>query len=67
MDVVKRALAEHPDVFESRTGDAAKAVGRSALATVWQLRTEPEIPEAAWDEFDAWADEHAEDESERAP
>jgi hypothetical protein len=30
-------LKEHPDVFESRTGEAAKAVGRSPRATVWRL------------------------------
>lgn len=37
---------QHPDVFESRTGEAAKAVGRSAQATVWQLvsATPEQIP-----------------------
>jgi hypothetical protein len=45
VDIVKAVLAEHVDVFESRTGDAAKAVGRSASATVWQLRDENEEPE----------------------
>lgn len=38
VDIVKAVLEEHPDEFESRTGDAAKALGRSASATVWQLR-----------------------------
>jgi hypothetical protein len=37
-DGVKNALEQHPDVFESRTGAEAKAVGRSPTATVWQLR-----------------------------
>jgi hypothetical protein len=36
--IVKKVLVEHPDVFESRTGDEAKALGRSAQATLWQLR-----------------------------
>jgi hypothetical protein len=40
VDVVTGVLREHPDAFESRTGEEAKAVGRSALATVWQLRDE---------------------------
>lgn len=34
---VKQLLETHPDVFESRTGDAAKEVGRHPNATVWQL------------------------------
>ena len=38
VDNIKQELGEHPDRFESRTGDAAKEVGRSKLATVWQLR-----------------------------
>ena len=29
VDLVKKVLGEHPDVFESRTGDAAKQLGRS--------------------------------------
>jgi hypothetical protein len=37
VDTIKKVLVEHPDVFESRTGEAAKAVGRSATATIWQL------------------------------
>ena len=28
----------HPELFESRTGEEAKALGRKANATVWQLR-----------------------------
>jgi AAA domain len=34
---IKKTLAEHPDLFVSRTGAEAAAVGRSKLATVWQL------------------------------
>ena len=37
---IKAVLEEHPDVFESRTGDAAQTLGRSARATVWQLHSE---------------------------
>lgn len=44
-DVVKRVLEEHPDVFESRTGDGARQLGRSSLATVWGLPS-PEPAEA---------------------
>jgi hypothetical protein len=33
-EIVKKVLSEHPDVFESRTGDEAKALGRSSRATV---------------------------------
>jgi AAA domain len=33
---VKKALEAHPDRFVSRTGDAAKEVGRHPAATVWQ-------------------------------
>jgi putative DNA primase/helicase len=40
VDVVKKILAEHPDVFESRTGEEAKALGRSPSAVLWQLRAE---------------------------
>ena len=40
VDTVKTVLEEHPDVFESRTGEEAKAVGRSPQATVWNLRTD---------------------------
>jgi hypothetical protein len=34
---IKKVLEEHPDVFESRTGEAAKALGRKMNAIVWQL------------------------------
>jgi hypothetical protein len=40
VDTVKAVLLERPDVFKSRTGDEAKAVGRSKQATVWQLKAE---------------------------
>jgi hypothetical protein len=36
--IVKKVLSEHPDVFESRTGDEAKELGRSPRATVWGQR-----------------------------
>jgi hypothetical protein len=32
---VRGVLDDHPDVFESRTGDAAKALGRSPRSTLW--------------------------------
>jgi hypothetical protein len=38
---VKRVLAEHPDVFEMRTGDAARQLGRRPDAELWGLRLEP--------------------------
>ena len=38
IDTIKAVLDEHPDVFVSRTGEAAKELGRSGQATVWQLR-----------------------------
>jgi hypothetical protein len=37
VDTVKPVLVEHPEVFESRTGEAAQQLGRSTRATVWQL------------------------------
>jgi putative DNA primase/helicase len=40
--IVKKVLEEHPDVFESRTGEDAKSLGRKPQATVWQLRREDE-------------------------
>jgi putative DNA primase/helicase len=36
--IVKKVLEEHLDVFESRTGDEAKALGRSKQATLWRLQ-----------------------------
>ena len=42
--IVKKVLEEHPDVFESRTGDEAKALGRKAQATLWQLRSAEAVP-----------------------
>jgi hypothetical protein len=45
VDTIKTVLEEHPDVFESRTGEAAKEVGRSAAAIVWQLKPTPAIDE----------------------
>jgi hypothetical protein len=38
--IVKKVLEEHPDVFESRTGDEAKALGRSAQAVLWRLQND---------------------------
>jgi hypothetical protein len=37
IDTIKKVLGEHPDEFESRTGEAAKEVKRSPTATVWQV------------------------------
>lgn len=45
VDRVKKELSEHPDVFMSRTGEEAKAVGRSSTATIWSLRTDGSEPE----------------------
>jgi putative DNA primase/helicase len=41
VDTVKKVLEEHPDVFEARTGEAARALNRSLKATVWQLAGGP--------------------------
>jgi hypothetical protein len=38
VDTIKRVLEEHPDVFESRTGEGAKALERSPQAVLWQLQ-----------------------------
>jgi hypothetical protein len=38
---VKETLAAHPDLFESRTKDAAKEVGRHPSAIVWQRCSDP--------------------------
>ena len=37
VDLVRETLEKRPDLFVSRTGEHAKALGRSAQATVWQL------------------------------
>jgi hypothetical protein len=34
---VKQLLSDHPELFESRTGDDAKALGRDRKATVWMV------------------------------
>jgi hypothetical protein len=34
---IRELLNDHPERFESRTGDAAKALGRSSTAVVWQV------------------------------
>jgi AAA domain len=67
VDTVKKLLEEHPDVFESRTGDAAAEVGRSKQATVWQLRSS-DVTDEDWAAADADADaaEDVEDEGEGA-
>lgn len=46
LDRVKVWLETHPDRVNARTGDAARAVGRNATATVWQLSQPPESPES---------------------
>jgi hypothetical protein len=54
VDTIKKVLEEHPDVFESRTGEAAQKVGRSALATVWQLRDADEDASSSADQPPIW-------------
>jgi hypothetical protein len=44
--VVKETLNEHPEQFESRTGDDARAVGRHPSATVWQVRSGSNAPDS---------------------
>jgi hypothetical protein len=46
VDHVKNTLEQHPDRFESRTGDAAKEVGRHPSATVWKVTRASESPES---------------------
>lgn len=47
---VKKALETRPDLFESRTGEAAKEVGRHPTSTVWQKVTQAsESPESPAD------------------
>jgi hypothetical protein len=46
VDTIKKTLEEHPDVFDSRTGDAAKEMGRSSQATLWQLQDDAEKGDA---------------------
>ena len=41
VDTVKGILEHNQDRFISRTGEAAKAVGRRAVATVWELTQAP--------------------------
>jgi hypothetical protein len=43
---VKSTLEQNPDRFESRTGEAAKAVGRHRNATVWGLTRPSESHES---------------------
>jgi hypothetical protein len=43
---VKATLDEHPERFESRTGEAAKAIGRNPSAIVWQVRSPFDAPDA---------------------
>jgi hypothetical protein len=57
IDTVKPILEQNPEVFESRTGDAAKEVGRSKTATVWQLRPNPDEEDGAALDEDADAAE----------
>jgi hypothetical protein len=47
-DTVRRTLESNPDRFESRTGDAAKAVGRHPNATGWSVAqgSKPHEPHA---------------------
>jgi len=37
VDLVKDRLAKRPDLFVSRTGEAAEALDRHPTATIWQL------------------------------
>ncbi len=43
---IKATLDAHPERFESRTGDDAKAVGRHPSATLWQVRSGSNAPDA---------------------
>lgn len=43
---VQEVFDGHPDVFEMRTGEAAKALGRLQSARLWGLRSGPNAPNA---------------------
>lgn len=43
---VKAILNEHPESFASRTGDEARALGRHPSATLWQVRSASNAPDA---------------------
>jgi len=43
---VRDLLNAHPERFESRTGEDAKAVGRHPSATVWQVRSALSAPDS---------------------
>ena len=49
IDSVKTLLDEHPELFESRTGDDAQALGRSPKAIVWKRTQAPESVESVTD------------------
>lgn len=46
VDTVKTLLSNNPDHFESRTGDAAKELGRNQNATLWGLTRPSASPES---------------------
>ncbi|MFN2471057.1 MAG: hypothetical protein ABR583_08725 [Gaiellaceae bacterium] len=46
VDRVKTTLEANADRFESRTGEAAKQVGRHPTAVVWQVTRASESPES---------------------
>jgi hypothetical protein len=48
-DAVKELLDEHPERFKSRTGEAAKLLGRSAKAVLWALTQTSESVESVTD------------------
>lgn len=43
---IRELLNAHPERFESRTGEDAKAVGRHLSATVWQVRSALNAPDS---------------------
>jgi hypothetical protein len=46
VDRIKEELKANPDRFRARTGDEAKALGRHASATLWELTRPSESPES---------------------
>jgi hypothetical protein len=46
VDAVKEDLEAHTERFKSRTGEAAKALGRHPTAVLWTLTQTPESPES---------------------
>jgi hypothetical protein len=66
LDSVKALLDEHSERFESRTGEDAQALGRSAKAVLWRLTQTPESVDESEPVYDCDPEQPDEDLLERA-